>query len=349
MAAIEHSSSELMLVHTIQYDNGVTNHNSYQAWQTSALFNITADIYNLFIVLYEAPNVIDLFGQYNATHMFFHLINQNHYESLIPENNEIQFPFPDGVMINPRPGRTKVRPFGSGRNIVPPPIALPVIPLPSLMDMTRVLGINTAEGALDIELVKTGLRRERKLANERNDPTEIKWWVKAEAKDKEEEKKAEEKRIADVAKAKPPKKVTLPTNEELAANLAKVLAQKKPEHGKVTKPDPDNSNSKKIPKKTFVNLNSDDEDNDLDEAKNLKPQDQYTPGGTKKKRKFTGFGPDYSSSSDDDEDSDTLETAKKTSKKSPKVKPQKTPGNPDKNIPPKPHKTGRTPKRPPRW
>ncbi|TGO34885.1 hypothetical protein BHYA_0178g00170 [Botrytis hyacinthi] len=320
--------------------------NTPHAWQSSQLFNITADIYNLFIVLYEAPNTIDLFGQYNATHMFFHLINRNHYESLIPEDNEIQFPFPDGVMINPRPGRAKLRPFGSGRNIVPPPIALPEIPLPSLMDMTRVLGINTAEGALDIELVKTGLRRERRLANERNDPTEIKWWVEAEARDKEEEKKAEEKRIADAAKVKSPNKVTLPTNEELAANLAKVLAQKKPEHGKVTREDPDNPKSRKIPKRTVYNLDSDDEDNDLDEAENFIPQDQYTPGGTKKKRPFTGFGLDYS---DDDDDSDIFETAKETSKKSPKVKPQKTPGNPDKKLPSKPHKTGRTPKRPPMW
>ncbi|KAF7928420.1 uncharacterized protein EAE98_005476 [Botrytis deweyae] len=319
--------------------------NTPHAWQSSELFNITADIYNLFVVLYEAPKTIDLFGHYNATHVFFHLINRNHYESLIAEDNEIQFPFPDGVTVNPRPGRSKMRPFGTNRNIVPPPIALPVIPRPSLMDMTRVLGINTAEGALDIELVKTGLRRERRLARELNDPTEIKWWVKAEAKDKEEERKAEEKRIADAAKPKPPEKVTLPTNEELAANLAKILAQgKKTEQGKVSKEDPDNPKSKKITKKIVYNLNSDDEDNDLDEADNLIPRDQYTPGGTKKKRKVIGFIPDS-----DDDDIDIYETAKQSSKKPPKGRPQKTPGNPDKKSTSKTPKTGKTPKKPPRW
>ncbi|TGO31336.1 hypothetical protein BPAE_0001g02360 [Botrytis paeoniae] len=316
--------------------------NTPHAWQSSELFNVTADIYNLFVVLYEAPGTIDLFGQYNATHMFFHLINRNHYESLIPKDNEIQFPFPDGVIISPRPGRAKVRPFGTGRNIVPPPIALPVIPLPSLMDMTRVLGINTAEGALDIELVKTGLRRERRLAKELNDPTEIKWWVEAEAKEKEEERKAEEKRIADAAKARPPKNVILPTNKELAADLARVLRKgKKPEHGKTIKEDSNNPKSKKIPKEIY-----DDEDNDLDEAENLIPRNQYIPGGTKKKKKFTGFGLDYDNDDDDDDDSDLHGTAKQTSKKSPTVKPQKTPGNPDKKSPSKTaDKTGKAKKK----
>ncbi|TGO65063.1 hypothetical protein BCON_0004g00600 [Botryotinia convoluta] len=319
------------------------------AWQSSELFNVTADIYNLFVVLYEEPDTIDLFGQYNATHMFFHLINRNHYESLIPKDNEIQFPFPDGVMISPRPGRVKTRPFsGHGRNIVPPPIALPVIPRPSLMDMTRVLGINTAEGALDIELVKTGLRRERRLARELNDPTEIKWWVEAEAKEKEEEMKAEEKRIADAGKARPPKKVTLPTNKELAADLARILGKgKKPEHGKITKEDPNNPKSKKVPKRIVYNLNSDDEDNDLDEAATLVPRNQYTPGGTKKTKKFTGLGLDYDD--DDDDDSDLYETARQPSKKSPTGKPQKTPGNAAKKSPSKAHKTGKATKRPPEW
>ncbi|KAF5878214.1 uncharacterized protein Bfra_000380 [Botrytis fragariae] len=322
--------------------------NTPHAWQSSELFNVTADIYNLFVVLYEAPATIDLFGQYNATHTFFHLINRNHYESLIPKDKEIQFPFPDGVMVSPRPGRAKLRLIGGGRNIVPPPIALPVIPLPSLMDMTRVLGINTAEGALDIELVKTGLRRERRLAKELNDPAEIKWWVEAEAKEKEDERKAEEKRIADAAKTKTPKKVKLPTNEQLAADLARVLAKgKKPEPGKVTKEDPNNLKSKKIPKRIVHDLNSDDEDNYLDEAENLIPENQHTPGGTKKKRKFTGFGLDYDDDdSDDDDESDLYEAAKQTPKKSPTVKPPKTPGNPDKKSS---SKTVKAKKRPPRW
>ncbi|TGO86641.1 hypothetical protein BPOR_0287g00050 [Botrytis porri] len=290
--------------------------NTPHAWQSSQLFNITADIYNLFVVLYEAPDTIDLFGQYNATHVFFHIINRNHYESLTAEDNEVQFPFPDGVMVSPRPGRAKIRPFGGGRNIVPPPIALPVIPISSLMDMTRVLGINTAEGALDIELVRTAIRRERRIAKERNDPTEIKWWVEAEAKETEEERKAEERRIAEAARARPPKK---PTNEELAANLGRVLNRgKKPERGgaakKDPKKDPKNPKNKKVPKKIAHNLDSDDEDNDLDEAANLIPQNQQTRGGTKPKKRFTGYGLDY----DDGDASDLYDTAELTAVESTK-------------------------------
>ncbi|KAF7958923.1 hypothetical protein EAE96_002449 [Botrytis aclada] len=273
--------------------------NTPHAWQSSDLFNVTADIYNLFVVLYEAPT-IGLYGQYNATHVFFHLINRNHYESLIPEDNEVQFPFPDGVKIKPEPGRARQRPAGGkGKPFIPPPIALPVIPRPTVIDLTRVLGINTVEGALDIELVKSGIRSERRMAKKRNDPTEIRWWVDAEAREKEEEKKAEEERIAEAGNAKPPpKKVTMPTNAELAANLAKTLGQpKKPEHGKPAPADPTNPNAKKIPKRIV---------HDLDEDGNVVPKDQYTPGGTRKKRKFTGYGLDYGT---DDTDTDLDESA----------------------------------------
>ncbi|EMR84424.1 hypothetical protein BcDW1_6934 [Botrytis cinerea BcDW1] len=240
------------------------------AWQLSALFNVTADTYNLFVVLYEAPQAIDLFGQYNATHVFFHLINRNHYESLIPKDNEVLFPFPDGIKINPRPGRAKIRPpSGHGKNIVPPPIALPIIPRPSLMDMTRVLGINTKGGALDMDVVRTGLKRERALARKLNDPGEIKWWLAAEAK----ERKAEEDEwLAIIGKVPSSNQGKLPTNEELAANLSKTLGKgKKPGPGEVQK-EPEG--------------------------------DKFTPGGTKKK-KFTGFGLDSDDSTDDETENPT--------------------------------------------
>ncbi|KAK6615582.1 hypothetical protein H4I95_00734 [Botrytis cinerea] len=240
------------------------------AWQLSALFNVTADIYNLFVVLYEAPQAIDLFGQYNATHVFFHLINRNHYESLIPKDNEVLFPFPDGIKINPRPGRAKIRPpSGHGKNIVPPPIALPIIPRPSLMDMTRVLGINTKGGALDMDVVRTGLKRERALARKLNDPGEIKWWLAAEAKERKAE---EEEWLAIIGKVPSSNQGKLPTNEELAANLSKTLGKgKKPGPGEVQK-EPEG--------------------------------DKFTPGGTKKK-KFTGFGLDSDDSTDDETENPT--------------------------------------------
>lgn len=202
--------------------------------------------------------------------MFFHLINRNHYESLIPKDNEVLFPFPDGIKINPRPGRAKIRPpSGHGKNIVPPPIALPIIPRPSLMDMTRVLGINTKGGALDMDVVRTGLKRERALARKLNDPGEIKWWLAAEAKERKAE---EEEWLAIIGKVPSSNQGKLPTNEELAANLSKTLGKgKKPGPGEVQK-EPEG--------------------------------DKFTPGGTKKK-KFTGFGLDSDDSTDDETENPT--------------------------------------------
>ncbi|KAI9641022.1 hypothetical protein NHQ30_010449 [Ciborinia camelliae] len=163
------------------------------AWQSSELFSVTADIFNLFIILYEQfegpENIpreqkdpqdyqtIGLYGQYNATHMFFHIINGNHYQNLAPRNNpETQFPFPDGVTITPRPGWTKQSPpGGKGRPILPPPIAQPIIPNPNDIDITRILGITDANGSVDINKILTWLKREREAAAQENDPTSIKW------------------------------------------------------------------------------------------------------------------------------------------------------------------------------
>ncbi|KAF7856821.1 hypothetical protein EAF04_009584 [Stromatinia cepivora] len=212
------------------------------AWQSSDLLNVTADIFNLFIVLYEQLDIpknipkaqqkpqdhqsIGLFGQYNATHIFLHIINRNHYQTLIPyQNPEAQFPFPDGVIIDPRPGRAKERPPGGrGRAIIPPPIAQPVFLWPRDMDITRVLGINTMDGALNIDLVKTWIRRERETAEKRNDPTEVKWWIQAKEKEAKEEQEREAKALQGRPKGAQGKDAQLST-EGLAKNLEKTLGK----------------------------------------------------------------------------------------------------------------------------
>ncbi|KAB8302955.1 hypothetical protein EYC80_006270 [Monilinia laxa] len=177
-----------------------THYNMWQtlnvphAWQFSELFNVTADIYNLFIILYEQlPRLADesksqkkqdnqtigLFGQYNATHVFFHLLERNHYKTLQPRKNpEVQFPFPDGTTIVPGPGRAKQRPFGgTGRPILPPPIAQPIIPPPRPLDMARVLGYNTVRGTMNLDFMNRWIRIERREAEDKNDPTSLKWWL----------------------------------------------------------------------------------------------------------------------------------------------------------------------------
>ncbi|QSZ30965.1 hypothetical protein DSL72_000525 [Monilinia vaccinii-corymbosi] len=182
---------------------GSNNRNMWQqlsiphAWQTSELFSVTADIYNLFIILYEQQprpadqtqsqkqqdhQTIGLYGQYNATHVFFHLLNRNHYQALVPHANpEVQFPLPDGAAIDPRPGRVRHKPFGgAGRPILPPPIAQPVIPTPNALDLARVLGYNDAGGALDLDLMTRWIREEREMAERENDPTSLKWWLEGE-------------------------------------------------------------------------------------------------------------------------------------------------------------------------
>ncbi|KAJ8070511.1 hypothetical protein OCU04_000884 [Sclerotinia nivalis] len=214
------------------------------AWQSSDLLNVTADIFNLFIVLYEQLDIpknipkaqqkpqdhqsIGLFGQYNATHIFLHIINRNHYQTLVPyQNPEAQFPFPDGVTIDPKPGRAKERPPGGrGRAIIPPPIAQPVYVGPWDLDITRVLGINTKDGALDIDLVNTWMRREREAAERRNDPTEVKWWIQAKEREAEEEQAREEKALQGWSKEAQGKNAQ-PSNEELAKNLEKTLGKEK--------------------------------------------------------------------------------------------------------------------------
>ncbi|ESZ97986.1 hypothetical protein SBOR_1657 [Sclerotinia borealis F-4128] len=220
------------------------------AWQSSELFNVTADIYNLFIILYEQlpmptdptkstkqqdDQTIGLFGQYNATHVFFHLINRNHYQTLVPSHNhEAQFPFPDGMTIVPRPGRTKQRPPGGrGRSILPPPIAQPIIPEPNDLDITRVLGINTQDGALDLDLIKKWIEEEWSEAARKNDQTSVKWWVRKEKereKGKENEKETEtEKGKDDKNKAGSSKVAAMstsgkPTNQQLASKLGNILS-----------------------------------------------------------------------------------------------------------------------------
>ncbi|APA07114.1 predicted protein [Sclerotinia sclerotiorum 1980 UF-70] len=204
------------------------------AWQSSDLLNVTADIFNLFIALYEQLDIpkdapkeeqkpqdhqsIGLYGQYSATHIFLHIINRNHYQTLIPyKNPEAQFPFPDGVIINPKPGRAKERPPGGrGRAIIPPSIAQPVYVGPWDLDITRVLGINTKDEALDIDLVNTWMRRERQAAERKNDPTEVKWWLQA----KEREASAVQglSKVAEVEKAQP-------SNEALGRNLDMTLGK----------------------------------------------------------------------------------------------------------------------------
>ncbi|CAD6447969.1 9f2f734f-2f2d-45cf-879c-eb5c28848c13 [Sclerotinia trifoliorum] len=212
------------------------------AWQSSDLLNVTADIFNLFIVLYEQLDIpkdipksqqkpqdhqsIGLYGQYSATHIFLHIINRNHYQTLVPyKNPEAQFPFPDGVTIDPKPGRAKERPPGGrGKAIIPPPIAQPVYVGPWDLDIARVLGINTKDGALDIDLMNTWMRRERQAAERKNDPTEVKWWIQAKEREAKEERAREARAVQGLSKEAEVKKAQ-PSNEALAKNLDETLGK----------------------------------------------------------------------------------------------------------------------------
>ncbi|KAM3084146.1 hypothetical protein ACMFMF_001503 [Clarireedia jacksonii] len=125
-----------------------------EAWQSGDLFQVTADIYGLFIVTYEITRfsepVVNIYGDYNSRHVFCHIVGGNHWQPLWPtvDPSEVIFPYPDGVTVRPKPGRMKTR---LARNApLPVPIQRPKIPRVSDSIMARVLGFNMGDGSMDL-------------------------------------------------------------------------------------------------------------------------------------------------------------------------------------------------------
>jgi hypothetical protein len=148
--------------------------NTPYAWQDGEILQITADIYDVFIIQYgmsadhsKVENV-RVRGNYNSTHLLVRFVNGNHYEPLIPDEMPLsEFSFPEITRENtkgkpsvpisaPRQGATDLNhPWRSpmSRQEVPEQL----FPKPRLPDMTPlefsiVSGINTTDSLMDLTL-----------------------------------------------------------------------------------------------------------------------------------------------------------------------------------------------------
>lgn len=164
--------------------------NTPYAWQDGEILQITADLYDVFIIQYgmsedhsKVENV-RVRGNYNSTHLLVRFVDENHYEPLIPDEMPLsEFSFPEITRENtkgktsvpistPRQGATDLNhPWRSpmSRQEVPEQL----FPKPRLPDMTPlefsiVSGFNTTDSLMDLELYEKA--REAAVENRGSGP-----------------------------------------------------------------------------------------------------------------------------------------------------------------------------------
>ncbi len=139
---------------------------------------VTADLYDLFIVQYETDTglpskvtSVKIRGNYNSRHVVIRFIRNNHYQPLLP-SPRAEFTFPEvtrdntqgkvGVSTKPASGATDLNhPWRVQISRTPVPEQLlptPVIPTPTPLHWSLVLGFNTKQSTMDMETLKTLMR-----------------------------------------------------------------------------------------------------------------------------------------------------------------------------------------------
>ena len=141
------------------------------AWQDSEILQVTADLYDAFIVQYTlkssestAVEEVKVRGNYNSTHWLIRYVNSNHFQPLMPANEELsEFSFPPITRKNTK-GKVSIpktrslratdlnHPWRSpmSRMNIPEKI-LPGQPLRemSIIDFALIVGFNTKESICD--------------------------------------------------------------------------------------------------------------------------------------------------------------------------------------------------------
>ena len=141
------------------------------AWQDSEILQVTADLYDAFIVQYTlkssestAVEEVKVRGNYNSTHWLIRYVNSNHFQPLMPANEELsEFSFPpitrkntEGKVSIPKTKSLRAtdlnHPWRSpmSRMNIPEKI-LPRQPLRemSILDFALIAGFNTKESIYD--------------------------------------------------------------------------------------------------------------------------------------------------------------------------------------------------------
>lgn len=137
-------------------------------WQNSELMQVTADLYNLFLIQYEVPSrepdsatrsvevtSVKIRGDYNSTHTFIGYVQDCHYQPLVPcfqRDSEVLFPQVTwentqgkrGVNRPKWPGDQELkhpwRVLVGGTPVPEPLFPIKVIPVPTVQQLELVVG-----------------------------------------------------------------------------------------------------------------------------------------------------------------------------------------------------------------